>query len=169
MNIRLNRDEGVQQIIREVLQDLDEANRLVWWHKGPSYSHFDSDVPFIIEFVNEGDVPFIQTIRLDTLEKYPLATHHLVTDGIFLDRSRNPPVYKVVHTKLGKNRVENTNFCAVPKEDVEAYLKARRALILNSLYKAMEQVQSELKSFRSFEKRAVEFGEENGLDFKPIL
>lgn len=169
MDIRPNRNEVVQRMIREVLQNLGAENRLVWWHKGPSFSHFDPDVPFVIEFVNEGDVPFIQTIRLDTLEKYPLTTHHLVTDGIFLDQSRNPPVYNVIHAKLGKNRAQNTNFCAVPKKDIEAYIKERRAQIFTSLQKAMEQVQSELKSFRSFEKRAVEFGEENELDFKPIL
>ena len=161
--------EDKNKIMREVLESLDRKERLIWWHKGPSFSHFDKDVPFMIEFINEGDVPFIQTIRLDTLEKYPLGTHHLITEGIFLDQSRDRPVHTAVRSNLGENSSQNTNFCIVPKQDVESYIKKRRVLAFTAFSKLMEKIQTDLASLRTFEKRAAEFGEDNEFHFEKIF
>ena len=161
--------EDKNKIMREVLESLDREERLIWWHKGPSFSHFDKDVPFTIEFVNEGEVPFIQTIRLDTLEKYPLATHHLITEGIFLDEFRDRPVYTAVRSNLGENSSQNTNFCIVPKQDVESYIKRRRVLAFTALSRLMEKIQTDLASLRTFEKRAAEFAEDNEFHFEKFF
>jgi hypothetical protein len=157
------------KILREVLESLSREERLIWWHKGPDFSHFEKDVPFMIEFVNEGEVPYIQTVRLDTLEKYPLRTYHLLTEGIFLGESRDYPVHTAVRSNLGENSSQNTNFCIVPKQDVESYIKKRRVLAFTAFSELMEKIQTDLKNLRTFEKRAAEFGEDNEFYFEKIF
>ena len=146
--------EDKNKIMREVLESLDREERLIWWHKGPSFSHFDKDVPFMIEFINEGDVPFIQTIRLDTLEKYPLGMHHLITEGIFLDELKRSTGPHSRSLNLGENSSQNTNFCIVPKQDVESYIKKRRVLAFTAFSKLMEKIQTDLASLRNLRKKS---------------
>ncbi len=164
--------EEKNQLIQGALQHIQPNDRLIWFHTGLNYTDLPKGVPYLVEYVNGGEISYIETTRLDTLEPFPLSPFHLVTTGISkkpdggfeVTRSNLPEcVQAVLEGRLA------TNFCAVPISDMEQYIKERRDILIKKLSATMEEMNRLVQMIRTYERRAGNFSEDRGFCFRKVF
>lgn len=150
----------------------DDRLRLIWFHVGQQYVDLPKGVPYLVEYVNEGENSYIETTRMDTLEPYPLSLLHLVTTGI---SKKSDGTFEVARSSLQEyiqDAIEGhlkTNFCAVPSSDIVQYIETRRSFLSQKLCTAMEETHRLHEKIKTYEKRAEAFSEDRGLPFRRVF
>jgi hypothetical protein len=174
MNMRMRpREEENTRLIQGAIRDIIPLRQaLIWFHTGQKYIDLPKGVPYLVEYVTEGETSYIQTTRLDKLEPHLLFPFHLITTGIVEEANGN---FKVSQSTLAEciqaalTGQLSTNFCAVPVSDVERYIEERRDALIRELSEAMQKMNRLMKEIGTYERRAENFAYDKYIPFRRVF